>query len=61
MSRSGKEFVKLPMINVVDPQVLRHVTRAGTRVVIDNVNTIDIVKGQRVKLPGYVPTSINRI
>ena len=56
----GEQLVKLLMINVVNLQVLRDVVSASIGVVIDNVKAINVVKGQRVKLPGYISVNIQR-
>ena len=58
MSRIGEQLVKLSMINVVNLQTLRNVVGAGVSAVIDNVKTINVVKRQRVKLPGYISVNI---
>ena len=58
MSRIGEQLVKLLMINVVNLQVLRDVVSASIGVIIDNVKAINVVKGQRVKLPGYISVNI---
>ena len=58
MSRIGEQLVKLLMINVVNLKVLRDVVSAGIGAVIDNVKTTNVVKGQRVKLPGYISVNI---